>query len=127
MLIIVYIITFYLSKCFNLKRQKKRFSEQTPVKELFAEAGSSPCSDTVKRRSSDSVSWSKCMFCQRFEGKQTILHNVQTLEKSSDISSGHSWMMLSGRHDLIASEGKYHLKSLVQFQRNTTNTDKKRR
>ena len=99
------------------KRYKKYMEEmsQAPVETAGCSTSSS------RRASSCPVNWEMCIFCQREESK-TVIHNIETLEKSRSIVSLSEKdpvmrIRLSGVNDLIAAEGKYHLKCLVQFER----------
>ena len=70
----------------------------------------------------DRTDWSKCMFCQKdskglcqvqtMETSEKILRNASTDEEMSG--------RLAGVSDLIAAEGKYHLKCYARFQRNSS-------
>ena len=77
---------------------------------------------SVSRRSSlDRTDWSKCMFCQKdskglcqvqtMETSEKILRNASTYEEMS--------CRLAGVSEVIAAEGKYHLKCYARFQRNS--------
>ena len=78
-----------------------------------------------KRRSSLSpMDWSKCMFCQ--ENSQA-LSQVQTKDTSDGIIRRVPFdpimsVKLAGVTDLIAFEGKYHLKCYTKFKRSTDRT-----
>lgn len=67
------------------------------------------------------IDWSKCMFCQRYDTKLT-LNQVQCLETSEKILSDAVFdkemrCKLSWLNDLIAAEGRYHLKCYAGFRR----------
>ena len=96
--------------------QSNSSSSSTSTKEEQAPAS--------RRSSTSPVDWSKYMFCQTDESKLT-LNNVQTLQTSNKIlgiaASGIDEEILScklgGVHDLVAAEGKYHLKCYASFLR----------
>lgn len=103
----------------NLRRIEKRYTVEAEQK-LHSQQEPLPSGTKPARRSSNSVDWAKCMFCQQADSKS--IHNVETLEKSRDILSLAQndpvmCLRLSDVNDLIAAEGKYHLKCLVQFER----------
>lgn len=76
-----------------------------------------------RRASTSPIDWNKCMFCQSYNRKFP-LNNVQTLQTSDKIlrivASGVDREMsckLAGIHDLVAAEGKYHLRCYSSFLR----------
>jgi hypothetical protein len=74
-----------------------------------------------RRSSVGCMDWSKCMFCQ-IDSKG--LSQVQTMGTSAKILQKAVFdkemsYKLAGVNDLIAAEGKYHLKCYTKFQRNT--------
>ena len=81
---------------------------------------SSDNSVRLSRHESGSMSWEKCMFCQT--EKREKLRDVQTKDTSKKIieMSQHDPVMhyrMSGVSDLIAAEGRYHLKCYTDFLR----------
>ena len=74
----------------------------------------------LSRSCCPAVDWNICIFCQ---ATSTVdLHNIATFalsEKIISLSENDLVMSvrLSGISDLIAAEGKYHLKCLVTFER----------
>lgn len=99
----------------HIRRIQSNSSSSTSTKEEQAPAS--------RRSSTSPVDWSKCMFCQTDESKLT-LNNVQTLQTSNKIlgiaASGIDEEIsckLGGVHDLVAAEGKYHLKCYASFLR----------
>jgi len=80
-------------------------------------------SKPTTRKSSEgtSVNWEACMFCQHIHIKQKLI-SVCTFKKSNEILESARYdqvlrVRLSGVHDLIAAEGKYHLNCYVNFTR----------
>lgn len=74
-----------------------------------------------KRSSTRMLDWNLCLFCQNhiFSSK---LHNVMVMRVSDKILHLAQFddkvsCHLAGINDLIAAEGKYHLKCYVQFLR----------
>ena len=72
------------------------------------------------------MQWDKCIFCQEPAG---TLNQVQTLETSEKIIKGSKNHLLlqyrlSGISDLVASEGKYHLKCYSKFVKQQLNFEK---
>ena len=74
------------------------------------------------RRSSreHAIDWNLCMFCQ--DTSVGNIHNVSTMELSEKIIGLAQFdlimrVRMANVSDLVASEGKYHLKCWVLFQR----------
>ena len=66
------------------------------------------------------VDWTECIFCQ--DDKALNLHSIMVMEFSDKVLklSGKDLTMrvrLAGIHDLVAADGKYHLKCWVYFSR----------
>ena len=79
-----------------------------------------PPSPTTTRTKLQGMDWSCCMFCQ--SNNKEGMHQVECIPTSNNIQSlaeGHPVMRirLAGVGDLIAAEGKYHLKCLSKFRR----------
>ena len=75
------------------------------------------------RRTEKHIHWDKCMFCQERCNDQ--LHSVQSFNTSKKIIDATRYdhklsVAFAGICDLIASEGKYHLKCYANFLRDTT-------
>lgn len=73
----------------------------------------------VSRSSNSTVNWNLCIFCQLVN--IIGIRNVSTMglsEKIINLAKNDLVMRvrLAGISDLIAAEGKYHLKCLVQFE-----------
>jgi hypothetical protein len=121
---------FYHRKCYSnfthkgkIDRLKKK-NEAPPIATI-----TSPEQSKSSRRSirEHSVDWNKCMFCQNSE--ITNMHEVSTMTLSEKIIglSQYDQVMrvrMSNVSDLMASEGKYHLKCWVYFQRRMNKVDK---
>ena len=80
---------------------------------------------TGSRRSSlERMDWSKCIFCQT-DMRNVVLSQVQTFETSQKILSKtvndrEMICRLAGISDLIAAEGKYHLKCYTRYLKKST-------
>lgn len=79
------------------------------------------------RQSQESVDWSKCLFCQECISGQK-LHNIECFSTSNRILKvvkldSNLRCLLSGVSDLIATEGKYHLKCYVVTYRKYKESD----
>ena len=77
-------------------------------------------STLTTRSSTCAMNWAKCMFCQ--EETKAKLHQITSLQKSTQIlncaqSDKVMTDRLAGISDLIAVNGMYHLKCLVEFER----------
>ncbi|KAL9979291.1 hypothetical protein ACROYT_G016935 [Oculina patagonica] len=95
----------------HIRRLQKRTPDYTE--------GQSNTSSVSRRSSVSSVDWTKCMFCQT---DSLGLNQVQTKETSQKIISKAVFdevmsCRLAGENDLIAAEGKYHLKCYSKFLR----------
>ena len=82
-----------------------------------------PANEPSRRSSVRRIDWSKCIFCQT-DVKKVALNQVQTFQTSQKIlfnvaSDRELSCRLAGVSDLIAAEGKYHLKCYARFLRNT--------
>lgn len=78
---------------------------------------------SLRRSLVDRMDWSKCMFCQD-DIKGLKLNQVQTFETSRKILEKAPLnpvlnSRIASTNDLIAAEGKYHLKCCAKFQRTT--------
>ena len=67
------------------------------------------------------IDWGVCMFCQE-AGDSKNIRNVATMELSQKVISlaeldSTMHVRLANISDLVAADGKYHLKCWVQFQR----------
>ena len=96
---------------------KKQESENEP------DGKDAPANETFRRSSVRRIDWSKCIFCQT-DVKKVALNQVQTFQTSQKIllnvaSDRELSCRLAGVSDLIAAEGKYHLKCYTRFIRNT--------
>ena len=85
---------------------------------------------SVRRSLIDRIDWSKCMVCQE-NVKGLKLNQVQTFETSQKILEKAALdpvmsYRLAGTNDLIADEGKYHLKCYAKFQRTAVEQQPKR-
>ena len=102
----------------HLQRLQKRASDG-------AEPEETPSEGTGSRRSSlERMDWSKCIFCQT-DIKKVALSQVQTFETSEKILSKAAndremSCRLAGISDLIAAEGKYHLKCYTRYLKKST-------
>ena len=103
----------------RLKKQFQSTREETSHKGI---PEVSPSYDSRSSRSSQSpVSWEKCVFCQDENCKEKI-HNVACLSTSDNILQLAQFdkvmrCRLAGVSDLIAAEGKYHLRCYRKFSR----------
>jgi hypothetical protein len=104
----------------HIQRLQKRVLDR---KDAETDKVPSDVSQSRPRRSQvDPVDWARCIFCQGdFQG----LNQVQTFETSKKILEKSSIdpimrCRLAGINDLIAAEGKYHLKCYAKFQRATS-------
>lgn len=82
-----------------------------------------PANEPSRRSSVQRIDWSKCIFCQT-DVKKVALNQDQTFQTSQKIllnvaSDRELSCRLAGISDLIAAEGKYHLKCYTRFLRNT--------
>lgn len=80
-----------------------------------------PRSRPPSRSTVDKMDWSLCIFCQRNE-QGLVLRNVQTLETNKKILDNvhcniELLQRLSCTNDIVASEGKYHLRCYSSFLR----------
>ena len=96
---------------------KKQVSESKP------DGKDTPANESSRRSSVQRIDWSKCIFCQT-DVKKVALNQVQTFQTSQKIllnvaSDRELSCRLAGVSDLIAAEGKYHLKCYTRFLRNT--------
>ena len=96
---------------------KKQESESKP------DGKDAPANEPSRRSSVRRIDWSKCIFCQT-DVKKVSLNQVQTFQTSQKIllnvaSDRELSCRLAGVSDLIAAEGKYHLKCYTHFIRNT--------
>ena len=96
---------------------KKQESESKP------DGKDAPANEPSRRSSVRRIDWSKCIFCQT-DVKKVALNQVQTFQTSQKIllnvtSDRELSCRLAGVSDLIAAEGKYHLKCYARFLRNT--------
>lgn len=76
------------------------------------------------RSKTQRIDWGKCLFCQ--EVKDDQLHSVMTFSTSEKILENAKYnhkqnVALADVNDLIAAEGKYHLKCQSKFFRDTQN------
>ena len=86
------------------------------------EAIPEPPAGATRSSSLDPVDWKKCIFCQT-DLKTVTLNQVQTFETSDKILKNAKFdkevsCRLAGIRDLIAAEGKYHLKCYARFLKN---------
>ena len=104
---------------FTSRRQIARLNDEIP-------SPSSSChrqeEQTAKqlRSTTNNIDWGKCVFCQN--AKTETLHSIQTFNTSDKIINMARYdhqlnISLAGVHDLIAAEGKYHLKCYRAFSR----------
>ena len=96
---------------------KKQESESKP------DGKDAPANEPSRRSSVQRIDWSKCICCQT-DVKKVALNQVQTFQTSQKIllnvtSDRELSCRLAGVTDLIAAEGKYHLKCYARFLRNT--------
>ena len=78
------------------------------------------------RSSVASIDWNMCMFCQVTTRKEHLT-NVTSFNRSNTILEASKYdpvlhVRLSGVHDLIAAEGKYHNNCCQKFLKRTTKT-----
>ena len=120
------IATFkYHHKCYSnftdkgkIARIRKKHESTTESNEGETSKGKTKSSRCSSRE--HSIDWNLCMFCQ--DKSVTTMHNVSTMELSEKIIGlAQSDLIMRVRmanvSDLVASEGKYHLKCWVLFQR----------
>ena len=105
------------------------FTSKTHLERLKKRSATSSVSDntnetkvTTTRKSGSFMQWEKCIFCQLETAD--ALHQIQTLEASSKVMMHAKntdpvlCYRVAGVSDLVAAEGKYHLKCYVTFFRN---------
>ena len=102
----------------HIQRLQKRASDGGEADET------APGGPSSRRSSLERMDWSKCIFCQT-DMKKVALSQVQTLETSEKILSKaindrEMICRLAGISDLIAAEGKYHLKCYTRYLKKTT-------
>ncbi len=109
----------------HIQRLQKRVTVRQTQDSEFSEAHSeeSQHQPSLRRSHVDRMDWSKCMFCQNIV-KGLKLNQVQTFETSQKILEKAALnpvmsCRLASTNDLIADEGKYHLKCYAKFQRTT--------
>ena len=98
---------------FTNKEHIQRLKNRALVTNLDGAIPEQPASAT-RRSSLDPVDWKKCIFCQT-DLKTVALNQVQTFETSVKILKNAKFdkevsCRLAGISDLIAAEGKCHLK-----------------
>ena len=90
---------------------------------------STPCCGSLEdsypnlRSSTSRINWELCIFCQTLSTES--LHSVSTFTTSKKILDAAQFdkvigIALAGTSDLIAAEGKYHLKCYASFMKNTS-------
>lgn len=99
----------------HLQRLKRKFDNANAPSPC--QTAEKSASRFVSRSSLPRMQWDKCMFCQSPGG---ALSQVQTLETSAKILIGskndlYLQYRLAGISDLVAAEGKYHLKCYSKF------------
>ena len=104
-----------LTSSHHLQRLKSKFDKANAP--LPCQTVETSASRFASRSSLPQMQWDKCMFCQNPGG---VLSQVQTLEASAKILKGsknhlHLQYCLAGISDLVAAEGKYHLKCYSKF------------
>ena len=97
---------------FTNKEHIQRLKNRALVTKLDEAIPEPPASGT-RRLSLDPVDWKKFIFCQN-DLKTVTLNQVQTFETSDKILKNAKF-----DKELIAAEGKYHLKCYARFLRNT--------
>jgi len=101
----------------HTRRLKKRYEKNSAAESSHSKESEPQRSS---RRSIKSVNWTLCMYCQ--EAKHEKLHDVSVLETSQRIIQLAQRDLpmrcrLVGVSDLVAAEGKYHLKCYTSFLR----------
>ena len=99
----------------KITRLKEKLKSARPVEP--EEIHPSPSTTRTKLQSMD---WSCCMFCQ--SNNREDMHRIECIPTSNNIQTladGHPVMRirLAGVSDLIAAEGRYHLRCLTKFKR----------
>ena len=124
----------YHHKCYSnftdkgkLERLRKKHESTTKLTVGETSTGKQQAKPSRRSSREHAIDWNLCMFCQDKNVKST--HNVSTMELSRKIiglaqSDFIMRVRLSNISDLVASEGKYHLKCWVNFQRKMTQASK---